>query len=292
MASTSDLLHASRRWLQSSGRGEYNRMVGALTNVATTGTLEFTPISVGPQAVLAVDLEEMLVFTNTGVAITSMQRGWNGSAAAAHAAGALVEVNPLFSDWRILNELNAELNSLSPQIYQVKTVTITATVASSYDLATDVLDVLAVQYNSYGPSEDWPQLGRWALLTNQDTAEFASGRALRLFEMPAPGRTIRVTYAAPLGTLAALTDTVETVTGLPASAVDIPAIGAAARLLSSREARRSQVDQQPEPRQAADVPPGSARSAASQLFALRDRRIKEESAKLSRLYPSRIRRAV
>lgn len=291
MTTTSDLLHATRRWLQSSGRGEYNRLNGAINNAVTALTLDFTPVSVAPNAVLAIDLEEILVWAASGVTVSNVARGWNGSAAASHLDDAIVEVNPMFSNWRILGELNAELHAISKDIYQVKTVTVTATSHSSYNLATDVIDVLTVQYNDY-TGADWPVLGRWALLTNQDTAIFASGKALRLYEMPAPGRTIRVTYAAPLSTLTTLADVVETTTGLPTSAVDIPAIGVAARLLSSREARRSQIDQQPEPRQAQDVPPGSARSAAAGLFALRDRRIKEESAKLSRLYPSRIRRAV
>lgn len=290
MATAADVIHAARRWLQSSGRPEYNRLTAAETASDVSIQFDFALGSISPGAVLGVDLEEVLVWSVATPSAT-VQRGWNGSTAATHSLGVVVEVNPLFSSWRIFSEVNAELNSLSPQIYQVKTATITATANSSYNLATDVLDVLTVQYNDY-TGADWPQLTRWALLTNQDTAIFASGKALRLYEMPAPGRTIRVTYAAPLGTLVALADVVETVSGLPASAIDIPAIGAAARLLSSREARRSQVDAQPEPRQAQDVPPGSARSAAAQLFALRDRRIKEESSKLSRLYPSRIRRAV
>lgn len=290
MTTTAELIHSARRWLQSSGRPEYNRLTNSETNSDVSIQFDFALGSISPGAVLGVDLEEMYVWSVAAPSAT-VQRGWNGSTAATHNAGAIVEVNPLFSSWRIFSEVNAELNSLSPQIYQIKTVSVTVTSNTSYNLAADVIDVLAVQYNDYSGA-DWPQLGRWALLTNQDTSVFASGRALRLFEAPAPGRTLRVTYAAPLSTLATLTDTVETVSGIPASAVDIPAIGAAARLLSSREARRSQVDAQPEPRQAAEVPPGAARGAAAQLFALRDRRIREEAGKLSRLYPSRIRRAV
>jgi hypothetical protein len=247
--------------------------------------------SIAPGATICIDLEEIWIRTVVSPSITLMRRGMNGSVAASHTSGTIIEVNPLFSSWRIFSEINAELNSLSPQIYQVKTVTRTATTAGSYDLAADVLDILTVQYSDYS-GDDWPVLGRWALFTNQDTTAFASGKALRLYELPPPGRALRVTYAAPLSTLSTIADTVETTSGIPASAVDIPAIGAAARLLSSREARRSQVDAQPEPRQAQDVPPGAARSAAAQLFALRDRRIKEEVAKLSRLFPSRIRRAV
>ena len=290
MASTTDLINAARRWLQSSGRPEYNRLTATENSADTSFAFDFALGSITEGAVLGVDLEEVHVWSATAPNAT-VQRGWNGSTPAAHAAGTIVEVNPLFSAWRILGEINAELSSLSPQIYQVKTVSATATTDSSYDLADDVLDILTVQYNDYAGA-DWPQLSRWSLLANQDTAVFASGRALRLYEMPAPGRTLRITYAAPLGALTALSDDVTTVTGLPATAADLPAIGAAARLLSAREARRSQIDSQPESRQAADVPPGAARGAAAQLFALRDRRIKEETAKLSRLFPSRIRRAV
>jgi hypothetical protein len=177
-------------------------------------------------------------------------------------------------------------------LFRVKTVTRTATVASSYDLAADVINVLAVQWNDYGPSLDWPRLRRWDVLANQDTSVFPSGTALQLYSAPPPGRTIRITYSAAFGSLAALTDDVQTVTGLPASCNDIPAIGAAARLLTAREARRSQLDAQPDPRQAQDVPPGAGRAAAAQLFALRDRRIKEESARFSATYPSVMRPAV
>lgn len=288
MTTTADLIASAKRWLQHTGRPEINRLAGAESNSDINIGVDWDLGSITAGAVICVDLEEMYVWTASSFS-AQVQRGWNGSTPAAHSSGALVEVNPLFSNWRILNEINAELNSLSPQIYQVKTKTITATAASSYDLVADVIDVLTVQTNAYGASLDWPELHRWKFWANQDTSVFGSGRALQFFEMPAPGRTIRVTYAAPLNTLSTLADTVETVSGLPTSAADIPSIGAAARLLSSREARRSQMDAQPEARQAADVPPSTARSAAAQLFALRDRRIKEEVGKLTRLYPTRMR---
>lgn len=294
MPTTSDLLNSSKRWLQSSGRPEYNKLTALITASATTATMDHALGSIAPGAIIGIDLEELYVWSVAGQVVT-VQRGWNGSTGAIHALGSLVEVNPLFSNWRIFSEINAELSSLSSPamgLYRIKTAPpITATTAGSYNLAADVMEILSVQYNDYGGSRDWPLLRRWDLLTNQDSTVFASGVALRLFEMPPPGRTIRVTYAAPFTALATLADDVTTISGLPASAADIPAIGAAARLLASRESRRSQIDAQPEPRQAADVPPGTARSASSQLFALRDRRIKEESAKLSAQYPSHIKRA-
>lgn len=292
-STTSDLIAATRRHLMASGRESLNRLTGTITNVATTLTFDFAAGQIAPGGLIAIDLEVLYVWSIAGQ-VATVQRGMFGSTGAAHTAGALIYVNPVVTDFTIFSALNNELASISSptMLYQAKNVTITATSAASYDLAADALRVLAVQYNALGGSADWPILHRWDMLPNQATTSFASGVALRLYEAPAPGRTIRVTYAAALGTLATLADNVESTTGLASSAVDIPPLGAAGRILASRESRRSSIDAQPENRQAADVPPGAARSASAQLFALRDRRVKEESAKLSARWPSQIRRVV
>lgn len=292
MVTTSDLIQSTRRHLMSSGREALNRLDGTLSSSAGTLTFEFPAGQIAAGALLAIDLELLHVWSVAGQ-VATVERGLLGSTPAAHADNAVITVNPVVSDYRIFAELNNELASISGPtlLYRVKNLTIDVTAAYSYDLAADALRVLAVQYNDWGASFDWPLLRRWDFLPDQDTALFASGAALRLFEAPPPGRTMRITYAAALGALAALTDVVETTTGIPPSAVDIPPLGAAARILAGREARRSSLDSQPESRQAADVPPGTARSAATQLFALRDRRLKEEAAKLSHRWPTMIRRA-
>lgn len=277
-----------------SGRDELNRLTTTVNSSATAIVFDFAAGSIATGAIIAIDLELAYVWSVTGSTAT-VQRGANGSAAAAHTAGAIIMVNPIVSDFWIFKAMNDELASLSSPatgLYRIKTVTKTMTVASSYDVAADVIDILNVQWNDYGPSLDWPRLRRWDLLSNQDTSVFASGTALQLYSQPAPGRTLRITYSAQFSPLATVTDDVQSVTGLPATANDIPAIGAAARLLTAREARRSSVDAQPESRQAQDVPPGTSRSAAAQLFALRDRRIKEESARLTATYPTVMRPAV
>lgn len=291
---TSDVIAEARRFLLASGRQEMNRLTTTMNTSVTSVVFDFAAGSIAAGALIAIDLELILVWSVTSQTAT-VQRAMHGSVAAAHTAGAVITVNPIVSDFWVFAEINNELASLSSPatgLYRVKTVTATATVASSYNLAADVIDVLTVQWNDYGPSLDWPRLRRWDVLTNQDTSVFASGTALQLYTAPPPGRTLRITYSAPFGALATLADDVQTTTGLPASANDIPAIGAAARLLTAREARRSVLDAQPESRQAQDVPPGTARSAAAQLFALRDRRVKEESARLSSQYPSVMRPAV
>lgn len=294
MTTTADLVAHTRREVLASGRQEMNRLTNTITNVAGTFTFDFAAGPIATGALVAIDLELMHVWSVAGQ-VATVQRGMHGSTAAAHTAGALITVNPIVSDYWIFTELNNELVSLSSPavgLYRVKTVTTTATSASTYNLAADVTEVLAVQWNDYGSSLDWPRIQRWDLLANQDTTVFASGNALQIYAPPPTGRTLRISYAANFATLATLTDDVQTVTGLPGSANDIPAIGAAARILAARESRRSSVDAQPESRQASDVPPGTARSASAQLFALRDRRVREERARLASAWPSMMRPAV
>lgn len=293
MSQASDVIAAARRYLMSSDREMMNRLDGSLGSGDGTLTFEFPAGPIATGALLSVDLELMHVWSVAGQ-IATVQRGLKGSTPAAHVDQALITVNPMVSDFAIFSEINNELASVSSAtlLFRALPASFSATVAGSYDLAADALKILAVQWNDYGPTNDWPVLTRWDLLTGQDQAIFASGVAVRLFEVPPPGRTVRVMYAAPLGRLSNLTEDVEDTTGLPEGATDILAIGAAARILAGREARRSSIDAQPESRQASDVPPGTARSASAQLFALRDRRLKEETAKLSARWSSMRRRAV
>ncbi len=292
MTTTADLIAATRRNMMATSREQMNRLNGSITNSANPITIEFAAGPIAAGALLAIDLELMYVWSIAGSAVT-VQRGYGGSTPAAHSNGALIYVNPTVADFHVFSALNDELASITGPLYRIKTVSTTATVASSYNLAADVDRVLAVQTNSFDTaSADWPNLRRWDVLQNQDAGIFASGVGLRLYEVPAPGRTIRVTYAAALGSLATLTDDVQTVTGLPATANDIPPLGAAARLLAAREARRSSIDAQPESRSGQDVPPGAPRSGSAYLLTLRDRRLKEEAGKLSREYPTMMRPAV
>lgn len=294
MTSTADLISETRSHMMASGREELNRLTTTMNTSIATVVIDFAANSIATGAVIAIDLELMYVWSVSGANVT-VQRAYGGSTAAAHTAGALIYVNPTVSDFAIFRSLNDEIDSLSSPangLYRVKTITITATAAGSYNLAADVVEILNVQTNDYGASLDWPRLRRWDLLRNQDTAVFASGVSIDLHEVPAPGRTIRVSYAAAFSNLATIADDVLTTTGMPATMHDIPAFGAAARLLTAREARRSSIDAQPESRQPQDVPPGTARSGAAALFALRKQRIVEEAARLSNQWPTVMKRAV
>lgn len=295
MTTTADLINDTRQHLQALSRDELNRLNGAITNSASTLTVEFAAGGIQRGALLSIDLEVIHVWS-VAVLTATVQRGMMGSTGASHADDALVYVNPRFTDFQILRALNAELASYSSPrfgLFQTKTVEITGSAGKvGYDLTavTDLIDVIEVRWKGYEVG-DWPLVTRYTVSRDMNTSEFASGLALLTYEDLGPGRTLRVRYKAPYTPLSTLADNVLTTAGLHAGAHDIPPLGAAARLLAGREARRASYDAQPESRQAGDVPGGLNRQAAGGLLGLRDMRLREEAARLGALYPIIHRRA-
>lgn len=285
-----DLVNEARLLLQAGSRPELNRLSGAVDASTTTMTVEFATAGITRGSILAVDLELVYVWAVSSQNLT-VRRGHLGSTAAAHADDALVEVNPHTSDFAVFRAINQEIASFSSPVhglYRIGTVNLPySPVRSGYDLTgiTDIIDVLAVEAKGY-LAGDRARINRWRLIRDQDTADFGSGTALYLYEGAVPGRDIEVTYKAPFATMTTLADDVEGVTGMTASMLDIPPLGAAARLVATREVRRASTDAQPEPRSAADVPPGTSRQAAAGLLALRNQRLREEATRLQATYPT------
>jgi len=89
--------------------------------------------------------------------------------------------------------------------------------------------------------------------------------------------------------VATTTDTVSafnpvTVSNLPRTAVDLPALGAEIDLTLPREISRNFMESQPDPRKSTDVPAGAVMNSVSALMARRERRITEEADRLQRQY--------
>jgi hypothetical protein len=290
VTTTADLIEETLADLRSGGRELYNEILTAVetTDIALAFSRDIQ--SIQPGSVISVGLEEMQVWTTDPTAKTAeVKRGWGGTTPVALSGGELVTVNPRFSDARVLRALNRELSALSGDLFQVKTVELTSSpIAWTYNVtASDLIDVYQVFWDSVGPENYWPEAHDWELRRAQDADEFASTNALRFNQYVDPGRQIRVVYKATFSPLETLTDDVETVTGIPASAVDILALGAQMRLMGVRESKRAFTEAQSDTRRAGEVPPGSATRSYSVLAQLRRERIGEERTKLLRQYPVR-----
>ncbi|WP_196300826.1 hypothetical protein, partial [Streptococcus pneumoniae] len=88
-------------------------------------------------------------------------------------------------------------------------------------------------------------------------------------------------YKSAFGQLSgAAAENVEASTGLPATAIDIVAMGSAIRSVEAREIHRTQTTSQGDTRRVQDVPMGNALQSTSVLRRTRNERIAEEAARL------------
>lgn len=286
-----DLIAETRRHLHSGQAETANRLSGAVTSGATSLAFKYPLEGIAKGAVLGIGLEEIRVWETGGTQATVVERAVNGSTAAAHNDLDYVAVRPKFSDFRIFQALNEDLSDLSSPVnglYQVKTVDVTYNSAiQGYDLTsvTDVINILEVRWKQSGPTRYWPLLRSWALGRNMATSEFASGLALFLYDSAFPGLPIHVRYSAPFTPMAATTDDMQATVGLPASANDLPPLGAAIRLVGPRDIKRTFTEAQYDPKRAEEVPPGAAFASTRSLQLLRQRRLQEEQARLMSDYP-------
>lgn len=290
----SDLIQQTRGYLLSSRREQQNVLSTAYTAGGTTLVFQYPIDGMAKGAYISVGLEVFQVFdTNPGAQSVTVLGAQQGSVAANHADGSLTYVNPEFTDFAILREINNDLDDLSSPIhglYQVKTVAFDYNSAvQGYNLAADVDEILEVKYQDDGPEALWPLIPRrqYTLKRDMNTADFASAAAIVIYGVANPGRPIRVTYKAPFTQLSTLADVVTTVTGLAESACDLPSLGAAKRLVGMQEIKRNLTGAQGDTRRANEVPAGAATGAARWLEAERRQRIIAESARLARRYPLR-----
>ncbi len=290
-ATANDVLQEAWAYLYTGVRVERDKLATAMNSSVTTLVDTYLRGGIKAGAKLSVDLEDMHVWANTGDTST-VQRGEFGSTAAAHAAGSIIHVNAEFTPFEVFKQMNNELKSLSSPgagLFVPRVVTLTYAAATyGYDLTgVDNIDGI-VDVMVQGASADaWMSVTDWHVDHNLDTDVFASGHALFLGS-GYPGRDVRVVYRGQFSELADLDDDVETTTGLPYSAFDVLAMGAALRCAYPAEIDRNQMGSQGSGRRSSEVPAGARLNAVRGLAQQHRDRIKEERARLLRRYPTRL----
>lgn len=277
-----------------SGHQEQRNTLSA-NYTAGSGALTFSGVMNGIVANtrLSISTNTFYVVSVTGQTAT-VTAGESGSIDANATTGTVVRVNPMVTDHEIMMTLGDELSDLSAPdsgLFQMKTVSLTATTGIGYDLTgvTDIIDVYDVRPQASGTESWWRQMGKfeYRLDRNADTALFPSGLSLQVFGTSAVGLAIRVLYRSGFVVPTATTDDLTT-TGLPATAWDIPPIGAAMRLMAPREVKRNRTEAQSDTRRATEVPPGAVTNSYRGLALLRDQRIQAEAGRLLSQYPDRM----
>jgi hypothetical protein len=286
-------------WLTTTQREPINVLASGIDDVETG--LQFShQVRFIPGARLSVDLEDMHVVDVAGGGTgATVIRGVNGSTASDHAQGAIVRVNPTWSNLQIANAVNTELADLSSPVnglFRIRSVEfdyIPSTAGYALTGLDDFIDIWRVRYDTPGPEDDWPIIPRslWRIDNAADTDDFASGVQILLRAGGFPGHPVRVSYKASFDQIS--TDPVIggpdadilDATGLHTEAHDILPLGAGLRLASGIEVQRGLMTTQADPRYAEDVPPRTSVSALVPLIEQREERIRSEQARLARRFP-------
>jgi hypothetical protein len=268
-------------------------LTAAVNATATSITVaSATNISTG---IIQIDDELIYVDSydrNTGVlSIPPYGRGYNGTSAATHQNGARVIVSPTFPSVDIKEAINDSIQAVFPDLYSTGTHTFSySTAKSTYPLPDEVETVLGVSFQTTGPSKEWLPIRGWRVDPMANTTAFNSRNSISLYSGVEPGRTVQIFYTSAPVVMDSNDDDFEIVTGLPASCKDVIVLGASARLASYVDPGRltfgsAESDQQS---QIAGRSYGAGTNTAKYLLALYDKRLSEESRKLTDRNPTRI----
>lgn len=285
-ASVGNVIELVRQLVYATHRAEWNRLSDDITAAQATLAVDFDIRGIARGTYISIDDEVLYVWeVAAGTGTATVQRGMLGSTAAVHSASAMIEVNPRFPQHLIRQAIRDELRSWGKKLFSIASVTLTPTSrAVDIDGVTEFFHVLECNASPRSGDDIWYRVP-FRVVSNMDTADFASGRALLLETELETGQTLRVTVARPFE-LGDLTDDInlQTQVGLAASMLDIVPLGAGWRLMAGREIMRTQVEAQGQPRNAAEVPPGHNLQTAKGLKELRDDRINEEAMRLALQY--------
>ena len=272
---------------------ERNKLASGIDASATSITLTYSLQGVREGGVFEVGQELFYVWTTNSTSKTAVvERGFGGTTASTHDAGAIVTVNPRFPRHRVLNQLNADLADLSSPmngLFQMKTLDVNYHGSDRMvDLTgvTNIIDLYDVRLRYL--NDDYPVVRSVRLLRDMPTSDFSSGYAL-VFDSPVRAGSVRVIYKAAYDQFTAETDTVASVGGSD-TLDDLLAIGAQMRLVAPREIKRNFTESQGDTRRAEEVPSGAVANSMIQLQRLRRDRIQAGAARLNRQHPIRIRK--
>jgi hypothetical protein len=221
--------------------------------------------------------------------ISPFGRGYRGTTAAAHTINTKVTFAPSFPRISVKRAINDTLRAIYPNVYGVATYTFTFNASqNTYQLPVAAETIIAVSWDSIGPSGEWIPIRRWRHDPMAATADFANGNSITLNEGIIAGRTVQVVYAKTPTPLSADADVFTTTTGLEETSRDLIVYGASYRMASFLDPGRLTFTSPEADANDQTRPFGSGTSTARYLYSLYQQRLQEETNRLNGKYPVRV----
>jgi len=289
MSTAGALITRASRQLLSGTVEERNKLATTVTSADTSIVLSYDLGGFREGSVIEIDSELMYVWTALSATKTlEVQRGYDGTTAAAHTTGAVAVVNPRFPRQQMLDALNADLDDLSSTVNGLFRVVAQDISYNGSDRqinltsASGVIDLLDVRLRYL--ADDYPVIRKVRLQRNLPTADFASGIAI-VFDEAVMAGTLRVVTKREFTRVTAEANDMQTIAFLPVSCEDIIEMGVILRMMNGREIKRNFIESQGDTRRSEEVPPGSTRDSLTNIQRLRRERIVAEAARLKQQYP-------
>jgi hypothetical protein len=221
--------------------------------------------------------------------ISPFGRGYRGTTAASHSLNAKVTFAPSFPRISVKRAINDTLRAIYPNVFGVASYTFTFNASqNTYQLPVAAETILAVSWDSIGPSGEWLPVRRWRHDPLANTTDFANGNSITLNEAILPGRTVQVVYTKTPTPLSSNADVFTTVTGLEETSRDLVVYGASYRMASFLDPGRLTFTSPEADANDQTRPFGSGTSTAKYLQNLYQQRLLEETNRLNGKYPVRV----
>lgn len=241
-----------------------------------------------------VEIDDELVWVDrydrtSGIAyIAPSGRGFRNSTVAPHSIGARVVISPAYPRIVIKKAINNAINGVYPDLFGTfyTTFSFVAT-RSTYQLPSDALDVLAVSWQTVGPTKEWLPVRRWRIDKTANPQTFNTGKSLSIYDGIVPGRTVNVVYSKQPSQLVLNSDDF-TDSGLPNSAQEVILLGASYRVAAYLDQARvtgmsveaDALDQ--------SSPSGAGAQVSRYLFAQYKDRLSSEIRRQQEYFPVRV----
>jgi hypothetical protein len=289
MTTIANLVADARRMTYGSMTEQINLLSNSALAGADTLTMELDVTGITPGSILSSGLNVWYVKgVNSSTNQVYVIPGYDDSPQQAAATGDQVIIKPRVTTWYLFNAINDEIRKLSSPmngLYRVGTWTVDVSPTyQTYEVPTEALhmtNILRVRYRWPGTPDVWSDIRtssyRWIVSE--------TGNKIQLLVNVPSGTEIEFTYKAPFIEATSLLDDPVEDCGLATTMLDIPAIGAAATLLKTTDARRNQISAQGDSRRAGEVPSGANLSSASFMDREYKMRVQDEYARLVQRFP-------
>jgi hypothetical protein len=250
------------------------------------------------KGIIEIDEELMWVDSFDRVANTATiapyGRGYLGTTAATHAVDTKVTISPIFPRFSVKRAINDTIRAMGTQLLVIGQTTFTFNPSvTTYEVSDSggalIENILSMSWQDIGPSQEWIPVRRWTWDAKAESATWGNNaQTVTIGDYITAGRTVKVNYLKQPNAFVNGSDNFTTTTGYSETARDVVILGAAYRLLTYLDpARASQISPQADEIDAKRTF-GSANSAARQIFALYQQRLREEISAFQGQFPTRV----